>query len=365
MSGRDENMNEKENENVMSESENDMNESENENGAVSMPVPAAGADGVGGSSVAASADASAEARRRPGWLAPVVAAVCVAALAAGGVAAWRAYAAHGLAVARQSCADSAEKVRGAANSYNALVNGKAGEASSTGRDEVADPATVEALAKELKAEAPEYEGCVADDKAGLDEAAGTLDDQAAWYESHEKSLAKAVKAVNASKAEKTLETARTNLSSKLDEASKLLAGSDGKVADNAARDTLAKAIDAANGLKNGNDAARIDEARKTLEDAMKTVGDSIAAKQEADARAAAEAAAAAAAQQAQAGRSNTSQGSRSQYTYSNTGNRGTGSTGSNAGTGSGSTGSTTRPNLNGGHGCGNSCTGVDDGYYHH
>ena len=28
-------------------------------------------------------------------------------------------------------------------------------------------------------------------------------------------------------------------------------------------------------------------------------------------------------------------------------------------------GSAPKPNLNGAYGCGNSCTGKDDGYYHH
>ncbi len=80
-----------------------------------------------------------------------------------------------------------------------------------------------------------------------------LSEQADWYETHEQSLSKAVRAVIESKAAKTLETAKTNLTAKLDEASKLLADSNGKVADNATRDALSNAIDAANGLKDGND----------------------------------------------------------------------------------------------------------------
>ena len=87
-----------------------------------------------------------------------------------------------------------------------------------------------------------------------------LNEQADWYGTHEKSLSKAVRAVAESKAAKRLETAKTNLTAKLDEASRLLADSDGKVADNATRDALSNAIDAANGLKDGNDPAKIDGA---------------------------------------------------------------------------------------------------------
>ena len=123
-----------------------------------------------------------------------------------------------------------------------------------------------------------------------------LNEQADWYETHEKSLSKAVRAVVESKAAKRLDDAKTNLTAKLDEASRLLADSDGKVADNATRDALSNAIDAANGLKDGNDPAKIDGARKTLEDAINGVNASVQAKTDADAQAAAAAAAAAQAQ---------------------------------------------------------------------
>ena len=137
---------------------------------------------------------------------------------------------------------------------------------------------------------------MAENAQGLDAAAVKLNEQADWYETHEKSLSKAVRAVVESKAAKRLDDAKTNLTAKLDEASKLLADSDGKVADNATRDALSNAIDAANGLKDGNDPAKIDGARKTLEDAINGVNASVQAKTDADAQAAAAAAAAAQAQ---------------------------------------------------------------------
>ena len=124
---------------------------------------------------------------------------------------------------------------------------------------------------------------MAENAQGLDAATVKLNEQADWYETHEKSLSKAVRAVAESKAAKRLDDAKTNLTAKLDEASRLLADSDGKVADNATRDALSNAIDAANGLKDGNDPAKIDGARKTLEDAINGVNASVQAKTDADA----------------------------------------------------------------------------------
>lgn len=239
-------------------------------------------------------------RRRPKWLVPAIAAGAVVVLIGAGLGGWHAYTTHELNVAKSACAQASDTLRGAANEYNSLVNGAAADASAIKADQVKDSKTVDALAKALKETAPGYEGCVADGKDGLDEATVKLNSQAKWYESHEKSLSEAVKAVTASKAAKTLETAKNALAKKVDEASKLLKDSDGKVQDNATRETLTKAIDSGNKLKDGKEPSKLDEARKTLESAIKGVNDSIAAKTKADE----EAAAAAAAAQAAAAQSN-------------------------------------------------------------
>ena len=302
-----------------------------------------------------------------GMMPPLVAAVCAVILVAAGIVGWNAYSGAKLAEAKEACAAAADTVRNNANEYNALLNGDAADAAAVKAEQVEDSKTVESLGKELKAMAPEYEGCVAEDAQGLDAATVKLNEQADWYGTHEKSLSKAVRAVAESKAAKRLDDAKTNLTAKLDEASKLLADSDGKVADNATRDALSNAIDAANGLKDGNDPAKIDGARKTVEDAINGVNASVQAKTDADAQAAAAAAAAAQAQaQAQSAYNGGSSYSGGAY------RRTEGSTsGSNTyrGTTSGGTGSTSgsapKPNLNGSYGCGNSCTGKDDGYYHH
>ncbi len=309
---------------------------------------------------------SKDGRKCPKWLPPLVAAVCavilVAAvcaviLVAAGIIGWNAYSGAKLAEAKEACVTAADTVRNNANEYNALLNGDAADAAAVKAEQVKDSKTVESLGKELKASAPEYEGCVAENAQGLDAATVKLNEQADWYETHEKSLSKAVRAVAESKAAKRLDDAKTNLTAKLDEASKLLADSDGKVADNATRDALSNAIDAANGLKDGNDPAKIDGARKTLEDAINGVNASVQAKTDADAQAAAAAAAAAQAQaQAQSTYSGVSSYSGGAY------RRTEGSTsGSNTyrGTTSGGSGpaaaSAPKPNLNGAYGCTEDC----------
>lgn len=299
-------------------------------------------------------------RRRPKWLLPLIAAICAVVLVVAGIIGWNTYSGAKLAQAKETCAAAADTVRNNANEYNALLNGDAADAAAVKAEQVEDSKTVESLGKELKAMAPEYEGCVAEDAQGLDAATVKLNEQADWYGTHEKSLSKAVRAVTESKAAKRLDDAKTNLTAKLDEASRLLADSDGKVQDNATRETLTNAIDAANKLKDANDATKIDKAHKTLEDAINGVNASVQAKTDADAQAAAAAAAAAAAQaQAQSTYSGGSSYSGNTYRRTGTGGsnayRGTTSGGSGSNSGSGSTGgsaSTTRPNLNGGHGIG-------------
>ena len=314
-------------------------------------------------------------RKRPKWLLPLIAAICAVVLVVAGIIGWNTYSGAKLAEAKEACATAADGVRNNANEYNALLNGDAADAAAVKAEQVKDSKTVESLGKELKASAPEYEGCVAENAQGLDAATVKLGEQADWYKAHEKSLSKAVKAVTESKDSKRLDDAKANLKAKLDEASKLLTDSDGKVQDNATRETLTNAIDAANKLKDANDATKIDKAHKTLEDAINGVNASVQAKTDADAQAAAAAAAAAQAQaQAQStynGGSSYSGGAYGRTEGSTSGSntyRGTtsGGTGSGSTSGSGPAGgSAPKPNLNGSYGCGNSCTGKDDGYYHH
>ena len=293
-------------------------------------------------------------RKRPKWLLPLIAAICAVVLVVAGIIGWNTYSGAKLAQAKEACAAAADTVRNNANEYNALLNGDAADAAAVKAEQVEDSKTVESLGKELKAMAPEYEGCVAEDAQGLDAATVKLNEQADWYGTHEKSLSKAVRAVTESKAAKRLDDAKTNLTAKLDEASRLLADSDGKVADNATRDALSNAIDAANGLKDGNDPAKIDGARKTVEDAINGVAASVQAKTDADAQAAAAAAQA----QAQARSAYNGGSSYSGGAYRRTEGSASGSN-TYRGTTSGGTGSTSgsapKPNLNGSYGCTEDC----------
>lgn len=197
-------------------------------------------------------------RRRPKWLAPAAVGCVLALLAVGGVAGCRVWSARELAEAREACAVAADGARGAANDYNAVVNGQAASASAVTVDQVKDARTVDALAKALKTTAPEYEGCVAGSKAGLDEATSKLDRQAAWYRTHAASLGKAVKAVESSRLDRTVE-----------DAEKLLADSKGRVADEKTRSMLEQAI-------RDRDADAIGEA-------VNAVDGSVKAKEKADA----------------------------------------------------------------------------------
>lgn len=299
---------------------------------------------------------SKDGRKCPKWLLPLVAAVCAVILIAVCFVGWNAYSGAKLAEAREACVTAADTVRNNANEYNALLNGDAADAAAVKAEQVEDSKTVESLGKELKAMAPEYEGCVADDAKGLDAATVKLNEQADWYETHEKSLSKAVRAVAESKAAKRLDDAKTNLTAKLDEASKLLADSDGKVADNATRDALSNAIDAANGLKDGNDPAKIDGARKTLEDAINGVNASVQAKTDADAQAAAAAAAAAQAQaQAQSTYSGVSSYSGGAYRRTEGSTSGSNTYRGTTSGGSGPAAAAPKPNLNGAYGCTEDC----------
>lgn len=297
-------------------------------------------------------------RRRPKWLAPAAVGCVLALLAVGGVAGCRVWSARELAEAREACAVAADGVRGAANDYNALVNGKAADASAVTADQVKDARTVDALAKALKTTVPEYEGCLAGSKAGLDEATSKLDRQAAWYKTHAASLGKAVKAVESSRLDRTVE-----------DAEKLLADSKGRVADEKTRSMLEQAI-------KDRDADAIGEAVNAVDGSVKAKAKADAdakarreaeekaqAEQEAQAAADAAAAQAQAQQQAQSYGGGYSYGGGTGYTgggYTGGGTYTPPATGGGNGGGSASSGP-----ISGAQGCGNSCTGTDDGYYHH
>lgn len=118
-----------------------------------------------------------------------------------------------------------------------------------------------------------------------------------------KALDAALKAVRDSKLAKELDTAKDQLKQGIDGAGQTLKDTDGKVADNATRDGLSKAIDEANNTlskKGVTDPKTYTDAKAKLDEAVRQVTDSKAAKEQADAEAAAQAQAQAQAQAAQA-----------------------------------------------------------------
>lgn len=300
-------------------------------------------------------------RRRPKWLAPAAAGCVLALLAVGGVAGYRMWSARELAEAKEACAVAADGARGAANDYNAVVNGKAADASAVTADQVKDARTVDALAKALKTTAPEYEGCVADSKAGLDEATSKLDRQAAWYKTHAASLGKAVKAVESSRLDRTVE-----------DAEKLLADSKGRVADEKTRSMLEQAI-------KDRDADAIGEAVNAVDGSVKAKAKADAdakARREAEEKAQAEQEAAQAAaaqmqaqQQAQSYGGGYSYGGGTGYTgggYTGGGYTGGGTYTPPATGGGNGGGSAPSGPISGGHGCTTDCPPPSsDGLIHH
>ena len=146
-----------------------------------------------------------------------------------------------------------------------------------------------------------------------------------------KALNAALKAVKDSKLAKELDDAKSQLKQGIDGASQTLKDTDGKVADNATRDSLAKAIDEANNTlskKGVTDPKAYTDAKAKLDAAVRQVTDSKAAKEQADAEAAAQAQAQAAAAQAQAAQAQAQAAqaaAQSQSSYSQSYNRYSGS----------------------------------------
>ena len=150
-------------------------------------------------------------------------------------------------------------------------------------------------------------------------------------------LDKAMDAVTGSMDAKTLADAKQALQSTVDSADKTYADSDGKVQDNATRDNLKTALDAAKKVladDSVTDAKEYTDQKTAVDNAVKTVNDSITAKEKADAEAKAQAEAQAA---ASSGSTGGYSGGDSYYGGGYTG----GSTGYNGNTGGSNNGYTT------------------------
>lgn len=211
-----------------------------------------------------------------------VAAVAAVALVAGGVCGYRAYENHRVSVARQACQSAVTDLGKTVKSYKALLGADATTAAlKTDVKDVKDPRSVTVLRKKATMRMPGMVSCDASSVDGLDAARKKADGNAKRVDKASKSLGNAVRAVESSKLDKTV-----------DDADGLYRATEGKVQDDKTRDALKQAI-----AKRDADA---------IAKAVRAVNDSKTAKDQADAEATAKAQAeqeaaaqAAAAQQAQ------------------------------------------------------------------
>lgn len=274
-----------------------------------------------------------------------VAAVAAVALVAGGVCGYRAYENHQVSMARQACQSAVTDLNKAVKSYEALLGADATTAAlKTDATSVKDAKTLDALKQAAGAETPAMVKCDASDKIGLDAAAAKADKTAKGVKAAAKALESAVKAVESSKLDKTVA-----------DADGLYKATEGNVQDEKTREALKQAI------------AKRDAG--AIAKAVKSVNDSKAAKEKADAEAKAKAEQEAAEQDAaaQTQPQQSYSAPRQSYTPSYTAPQQSYtpsySGGSTSGGGSGSSVPDFVP-TSGGHGCTTDCGPLTDYIYH-
>ena len=225
-------------------------------------------------------------RRRPKWLVPVIVAVAAVVLIVAGLVGWRVVESRQHDAALDSCNRAVKTLQEKTGSAK-MASYR--EAAGVNAGQVKDASTVLAMARSVKnaegLKQPTIQ-CKASMSTGdLNTEAGKAKKLDSKYEA----VAKAAKAVLASRDTKALEDAKTALDGKKDEASKLLGDSDGRVADNATRDSLQQAIDKAGQVK-GDEVKAYQDAASALQAAIDQVNASMQAKSQADQQAAAQAA---------------------------------------------------------------------------
>lgn len=275
-----------------------------------------------------------------------VAAVAAVALVAGGVCGYRAYENHRVSMAREACQSAVTDLGKTVKSYKALLGADATTAAlKTDATSVRDAKTLDALKQAAGVETPGMVKCDASDKIGLDEATAKADKTTKGVNADAKALASAVKAVESSKLDKTVA-----------DADGLYKATEGNVQDEKTREALKQAI------------AKRDAG--AIAKAVKSVNDSKAAKEKADAEAKAKAEQEAAAQAAAeaAAQTQTQQSysaPRQSYTPSYSAPQQSYSGGSTSGGGSGSSVPDFVPSS-GGYGCTDDCPPPSsDGLIHH
>ncbi|WP_248110597.1 colicin transporter [Bifidobacterium dentium] len=160
----------------------------------------------------------------------VITVVALALLTAGGIA-WKTHTDRLMAEARADCAAESERLHVATTAYNALLDGKAASMAKTDVKSVKGTKTLDALSKAVKASTPKAASCKADSRDAVVTATKAITANASWYKAHTKSLNGLVNAVETSKLDKTV-----------DDANALYKETDGKVADGKTRASLLDAI---------------------------------------------------------------------------------------------------------------------------
>lgn len=161
-----------------------------------------------------------------------VAAVAAVALVAGGVCGYRAYENHRVSMARQACQSAVTDLGKTVKSYKALLGADATTAAlKTDATSVKDAKTLDALKQAAGVETPGMVKCDASDKTGLDEATAKADKTTKAVNAAAKALESAVKAVESSKLDKTVA-----------DADGLYKATEGNVQDEKTREALKQAI---------------------------------------------------------------------------------------------------------------------------
>ena len=236
---------------------------------------------------------AARAASKPKWLVPLIAGGCaVVVLAAGGIGGYLWWSHRQLTEASGECSvayDKAVKAQGKLTEY--LKSDAVKAAIAVKGSEVRDAETVAVLASIVKTASTtktDIPGCPSGNLKGIRAATARLDKTADVYAKTVSEVRGRADAVNASKLDRTI-----------DDATKVLDDSKGRVGDDKVRTALEHAIRSRDG--------------KAISDAVKAVNDSIKAKSDADAKAEAEKEAQAAENTAQA------PGNGSSYTGDTTG----------------------------------------------
>lgn len=206
--------------------------------------------------------------KRPKWLVPLIAGGCaVVVLAAGGIDGYLWWSHRQLTEASGECSvayDKAVKAQGKLTEY--LKSDALKAAIAVKGSEVRDAETVAVLASTVKTASntkTDIPGCPSGNLKGIRAVTARLDKTADVYAKTVSEVRGRADAVNASKLDRTI-----------DDATKVLDDSKGRVQDDKVRTALENAIKSKDG--------------KAITDAVKTVNDSIKAKADADAKARAE-----------------------------------------------------------------------------